>query len=250
MRELGLQGVRRGRPTSRSTRGPTPNPKSTTSRDATLGSMHRRQQALLDDHDWLRRRYLADQVSLRAIAAQGGCSTSTVRRALRLADVATRSRVRRRRLRAVDAEQILRLVAGHGHIGAAQQLRIHLSNLYRDVRRLAKEERAAIRAHRLGTDTKDEPRWQSPAHFSNAPSWRSPPFPTQINPMAGSPTGDVENQTQALSCARSSSGKQRRGRDRAVRRVVEEAVAQAISGDPSPGAAVYTTTPAGPPRTR
>jgi len=81
--------------------------------------MQRRQRALLDDHEWLRRHYLADQVSVSAIAAQVGCSTSTVRRALRLADVATRSRGRRRRLRALDADQVLRLVAAHGHIGAA-----------------------------------------------------------------------------------------------------------------------------------
>jgi hypothetical protein len=97
-----------------------------------------------------------------------------VRRALKLADVATRSRGRRRRLQAVDAEQILRLVAGYGHTGAAQQLGIDSSTLYRDVRRLgiAEEERAAIRAHRLGMDTKDEPGRQAPARFSNAPSRR------------------------------------------------------------------------------
>src|SRR3954470_3123904 len=134
--------------------------------------MQRRQRALLDDHEWLRRRYLADQVFVSSIAAQVGCSTSTVRRALRLADVATRSRGRRRRLRAVDAEQILRLVAGYGHIGAAQQLGIDPSTLYRDVRRLgiAEEERAAIRAHRLGTSRKDQPHGQqSSARSSSSP---------------------------------------------------------------------------------
>jgi transposase-like protein len=115
--------------------------------------MHRSQRALLDDHEWLRRRYLSDQVSVRAIAAQVGCSTSTVRGALKAADAATRSRGRRRRLRAVDANQILRLVAAHGYIGAAQQLGIDPSTLYREVRRLgsAEKERAAIQAHRLGT---------------------------------------------------------------------------------------------------
>ena len=119
--------------------------------------MQQRQRWLLDDHEWLRRRYLEDQVPVRAIAAQVGCSTSTVRRALRAADVATRLPGRRRRLRAVDADQILRLVAVHGRIGAAQELGIDRSTLYRDVRRLGivEEERAAVRAHRRGKDSRD-----------------------------------------------------------------------------------------------
>ena len=122
--------------------------------------LHRSQRALLEDHEWLRRRYLGDQVSVRAIAGQAGCSTSTVRRALRAAGISTRSRGRRRRLRAVDAGQILRLVAAHGHDGAAQQLGIDPKTLYRDVRRLgiAEEERAAIQTYRRATSKKDRPR--------------------------------------------------------------------------------------------
>jgi transposase len=104
----------------------------------------------VDDREWLRRRYVDDQASVRHIAAQADCSTSTVRRALAAAEIPTRSRGRRSRLRLVEAEQLLRLVATHGRLGAALELGVDPRTLDREVRRLGilEQAKAAMRTYR------------------------------------------------------------------------------------------------------
>ncbi len=97
---------------------------------------HAPQHPRLADHAWLRQRYVEDQASQRQIAAQAGCSRETLRRALAIAGIAIQPAGRRRTLRDLNPEQIVQLIAANGHNGAAAQLGIAPSTLYREVRRL------------------------------------------------------------------------------------------------------------------
>lgn len=110
---------------------------------------------LLADQDWLRRRYLDDQLSLRQIAVQAQCSPASVRFALATAGIPTRPPGRRSARGSVDEEHILDLVAVHGQAGAADELGIDPKTLYREARRLgiATQMRDAMRTHRRWKNT-------------------------------------------------------------------------------------------------
>ncbi|MBA3905154.1 MAG: hypothetical protein H0X35_00465 [Pseudonocardiales bacterium] len=102
------------------------------------------------NHEWLRRRYVEDQVSVRQIAVEADCSAGKVRSALDAAGTARRPVGRRSELRAVDAEQLVHLMAVHGQIGVARHLGVDPRTLSRRVRRLQieKQAREAILTHR------------------------------------------------------------------------------------------------------
>jgi transposase-like protein len=106
----------------------------------------------LGDAEWLRRRYVEDGASLDDLAAEIGCQKSALRGALAAAGVRPRPRGRRRTLRALGTEELLELIARRGHGGAARELGINPSTLYRDIRRLgiAERARAAYRTQRRG----------------------------------------------------------------------------------------------------
>src|SRR4051812_24125233 len=112
--------------------------------------MTRRRYPQLGDVEWLRRRYVEDGASLDDMAGEIGCQKSTLRQALAAAGVLTRPRGRRRTLRTLGTEELLDLIARRGHGGAARELGIDPSTLYRDIRRLdiVERARAAYRTHR------------------------------------------------------------------------------------------------------
>jgi hypothetical protein len=109
-----------------------------------------RRHSQLGDAEWLRRRYVEDAASLDDMAVEIGCQKSTLRRALARAGVPTRPQGRRRTLRSLGTEELLELIARRGHGGAARELGVDPSTLYRDIRRLdiVDRARAAYGTHR------------------------------------------------------------------------------------------------------
>jgi hypothetical protein len=98
--------------------------------------MSGRRYPRLADGEWLRRRYVEEGASLDDMAAELGCQKSTLRDAMAAAGVSTRPRGRRRTLRTLGTEDLLELIARQGQGGAARELGVDPSTLYRDIRRL------------------------------------------------------------------------------------------------------------------